>query len=142
MNRRMFPLLALLLSAAGCTAARGPAAAPEPVQRYGMVIGVKPEKIDYYRQLHANPWPGVLRQISACNIHNYSIYLKQVDEQHWYLFSYFEYTGRDFDADMKKMAADPETQRWWKETAPCQTPIPLRGPDENWARMEEVFYYP
>jgi hypothetical protein len=24
---------------------------------------------------------------------------------------------------MKKMAADPETQRWWTETDPCQSPF-------------------
>jgi len=22
------------------------------------------------------------------------------------------------------MAADPETRRWWKETDPCQSPLP------------------
>ncbi len=132
--------LALVMS--GCAGNHGGAARTGQVQRYGMVIGVKPEKLDYYKQLHAQPWPGVLRKITECNINNYSIYLKQVDEQHWYLFGYFEYTGNDFDADMKKMAADPETQRWWGETDPCQIPVPLRGPDEQWAVMEEVFHLP
>jgi L-rhamnose mutarotase len=43
---------------------------------------------------------------------------------------------------MKKMAADPVTQEWWKETAPCQEPIPTHKEGEWWARMEEVFYHP
>ena len=27
-----------------------------------------------------------------------------------------KYTGTDYEADMKKVAEDPETQRWWKVT--------------------------
>jgi L-rhamnose mutarotase len=113
---------------------------PGRVERYGMVIGVKPEKIDYYRKLHAAPWPGVLAKIKECHIRNYSIYLREVAEGQFLLFSTFEYTGDDFAADMARMAADPETQRWWKETDPCQLPIPTRGEKEFWSRMEEVFH--
>ena len=39
-----------------------------------------------------------------------------------YLFSYFEYTGSDFAADMAKLAADPTTQRWWEVCKPCHEP--------------------
>ena len=113
---------------------------PARVERYGMVIGVKPEKIEYYKQLHAAAWPGVLAKIKECHIRNYSIYLREVDPGQFLLFSYFEYTGDDFAADMAKMAADPETQRWWKETDPCQTPIPTRGEKEFWSRAVEVFH--
>lgn len=114
----------------------------ERVQYIGMVIGIKPERVDYYKKLHAEAWPGILKQISAANIRNYNIYLKQVDDEHWYLFSHFEYTGDDFEADMKRIAEDPETKRWWKETDPCQTPIPNRKDGEWWAKMERVFYHP
>lgn len=110
------------------------------VQRYGMVIGVKPEKIEYYRKLHAAAWPGVLAKIKECHIQNYSIYLREIEKGQYLLFSYFEYAGTDFAADMARMAADPETQRWWKETDPCQTPIPARLDKELWSRMDEVFH--
>jgi L-rhamnose mutarotase len=110
------------------------------VQRYGMVIGIKPEKIEAYKKLHAAAWPGVLRKIKECNIRNYSIYLREVEKGQFRLFSYFEYTGHDFQADMAKMAADPTTQKWWKETDPCQIPIPTHGPKEFWSVMEEVFH--
>ncbi|MBE3124322.1 MAG: hypothetical protein IMZ57_01530, partial [Acidobacteria bacterium] len=30
---------------------------PERVERYGMVIGIKPEKIEYYKKLHAAACP-------------------------------------------------------------------------------------
>ena len=33
------------------------------VQRFGSVIGLKPEKKDYYIELHADTWPDVLEQI-------------------------------------------------------------------------------
>jgi L-rhamnose mutarotase len=110
------------------------------VQRCGMIIGLKPEKIAYYKELHAATWPGVLKMIKESHIQNYSIYLKEIEPGKHYLFSYFEYTGNDFEADMAKMAADPTTQKWWKETDPCQLPIPTHGPKEFWSRMEEVFH--
>ena len=124
-------LLGLVL-VAGCSTT-------EP-QRYGSVIGVKAEKLDYYKELHANPWPGVLKMLDECNIHNYTIYLKKMDDGKHYLFSYFEYTGTDFDADMKRMASDETTRKWWKETDPCQIQLPNRlKPKDNWSTLEMVF---
>ncbi|MEA3460418.1 MAG: L-rhamnose mutarotase [Bacteroidota bacterium] len=105
------------------------------MKRYGMVIGVKPEKIEEYKKLHAAVWPDVLEMIRACNISNYSIYLK--DDR---LFSYFEYTGDDFEADMNKMAADPVTRQWWDVCKPCQQALETRAEGEWWAEMEEVFH--
>ena len=105
------------------------------MKRYGMVLRVRPEKFEEYRRLHAAVWPGVLGMIAACNIRNYSIYHKD-----GFLFSYFEYAGSDFAADMAKMAADPTTQRWWALCEPCQDPLPTRAPGEWWANMEEVFH--
>jgi len=105
------------------------------MKRYGMVIGVKPGRIEEYKKLHAAVWPDVLKMIKLCNIRNYSIHLK--DDQ---LLSYFEYTGDDFDADMEKMAADPVTQQWWDVCMPCQEPLETRMEGEWWAEMEEVFH--
>jgi L-rhamnose mutarotase len=131
----------LVVAAASLVIIREAAAkAGDRVERYGMVIGVKPEKIVYYRELHAAAWPGVLAKIKECHIRNYSIYLREVAPGQFLLFSYFEYTGDDFEADMARMAADPETRRWWKETDPCQTPIPTRRDKEFWSRMDEVFH--
>jgi len=41
---------------------------------------------------------------------------------------------------MQKMAADPQTQAWWKLTDPCQEPLETRKPGEWWASMEEFFH--
>ena len=108
------------------------------MQRIGMVIGVRPEGLEDYKRLHAAVWPDVLAMISACNIRNYSIFLKEPENL---LFSFFEYHGTDFSADMAKMAADPKTQEWWAVCMPCQAPLETRKDGEWWAGMEEVFFH-
>ena len=131
--------LLIVLAAALLT---GCAGVSKPPVRYAWVTGLKPEKAEYYKQLHANPWPAVTKQIKASHIQNYSIYLREIEGK-LYLFSYLEYTGKDFDADMKKMALDPETQRWWKETDPCQNPLPeAAAKGKIWSDATEVFHLP
>lgn len=105
------------------------------MKRYGQIIKIKPEMIDKYKYLHANPWPKVSEMIAECNIKNYSIYLKD-----GFLFAYFEYHGLDFDADIAKMAGDATTQAWWDECDPCQVPIESAAKGEWWVKMEEVFH--
>jgi L-rhamnose mutarotase len=106
------------------------------MKRYGMVIRVRPEKLEEYKHLHAEVWPDVLKMITDCNIRNYSIYHKD-----GLLFSFFEYAGDDFEADMARMAADPTTQKWWDVCKPCQEPLATRAEGEWWASMEEVFHW-
>ena len=108
------------------------------MQRMGMVIGLKPEKVAEYKRLHADTWPEILNMISACNITNYSIFLKEPENL---LFGYWEYTGTDFAADAAKMAADPKTQEWWDLCMPMQAPLDTRKDGEWWAMMEEVFHH-
>ena len=105
------------------------------MQRYGQVIGLKPERYEEYAAAHAAVWPGVLAQIRDANIRNYSIV--SFGEQ---LFAYFEYVGDDFAADMARMAADPETQRWWDVMMPMHQPLDGRAEGEWWASMVEVFH--
>lgn len=105
----------------------------------GQVIGLRPEKKDYYIELHANTWPSVLKRIRDSNIRNYSIYLAELEGK-LYLFSYFEYVGEDFAGDMARIAADPETQRWWKETDPCQIRLPATPEGNWWMPIPEVFH--
>ncbi|SER46915.1 L-rhamnose mutarotase [Faunimonas pinastri] len=107
------------------------------MQRYGAVIGVNAEKIAEYKRLHAAVWPDVLAMIKACNIADYTIYLKEPENL---LFSTYEYHGTDHDADMARMAADPKTQEWWAVCMPCQKPLETRREGEWWAAMEEVFH--
>jgi len=110
------------------------------MNRYGSVIELKADQVGEYKRLHAAVWPEVLEMIRGCHIRNYSIYLRQLDDGRHYLFSYFEYFGDDFAADLAKMAADPATRRWWAVCKPCQQPLESRAAEEWWAGMEEVFH--
>jgi L-rhamnose mutarotase len=77
----------------------------------------------------------VLKIIRDCNIRNYSIFLKD-----GCLFAYYEYVGSDHAADMAKMAADPDMQKWWSLMEPMQQPLENRQDGEWWAASEEVFH--
>lgn len=109
-------------------------------QRHAWITGLKPEMAARYRDLHAHPWPSVDRMLKECHIENFSIWQREIEGK-LYLFAYLEYTGGNFDADMQKMAADPETQRWWRQTDPCQLPLPdAAAKGKIWADMTEVYY--
>ena len=108
------------------------------MQRMGMTIGIDPDKIGEYKRLHAACWPEILQGLTDANIRNYSIFLRQPENV---MFAYWEYHGTDFDADMKKIADQDVTKRWWKLCTPCQVPLESRAPGEWWAMMEEVFHH-
>lgn len=79
---------------------------PTPIQ-------LKPERVEEYKALHAAVWSTVLATLTRHHITDYSI--------HHYpplqlLVATFKYTGDDYDKDMAAIAADQETQRWWKLT--------------------------
>lgn len=138
-NRLVLTGVVVALLGTGCASLQQ--APPPTLQRFAWVTGLKPDKAAHYKELHAKCWPTVLARIKASHIQNYSIYLKEIAGQQ-FLFSYLEYTGKNFAADMKKMAADPQTQLWWRETDPCQQPLPeaaARG--QIWDDLEEVFYF-
>jgi L-rhamnose mutarotase len=103
--------------------------------RHASVIQLRPELEAEYLRLHMDVWRSVADQIRQSNIRNYTIFLRD-----GYLFSYFEYVGTDFDADMAAMAADEQTRRWWALTDPCQRPLPSAAPGERWAALTEVFH--
>ncbi len=109
------------------------------MRRMGLCNRLRPEKAAEYLTLHAAAWPGVLETIAACNIRNFSIFLRKPENL---LFAYWEYHGDDFSADARKMAADPVTRDWWALTDPCQQPFETRREGEWWADMEEIFYHP
>jgi broad specificity phosphatase PhoE/L-rhamnose mutarotase len=104
-------------------------------KRYGQVLKLRPEHLDEYVRHHAQVWPEILAQIRRSNIRNYSIYLRD-----GILFAYFEYVGTDFDADMRAMAADASTQRWWALMEPMQEKWPTATSGEWWSNMTEVFH--
>ena len=108
------------------------------MQRMGMIIGIAPEHIAEYKALHADAWPEILAGLTAANVTNYSIFLREPENL---LFGYWEYVGRDFAADMKTIGDQEVTKRWWALCTPCQRPLDSRAEGEWWATMEQVFYH-
>ena len=56
--------------------------------RLGMTLGVREDKIDEYKRLHANVWPEILDNLTELNFKNFSIYLHKNT-----LFGYMNITG-------------------------------------------------
>ena len=104
--------------------------------RFAMACRLYPEKRDEYLKLHADVWPGVEATITDCGIRNFTIFVRGD-----VLFGYYEYVGEDYAADQAKMAADPETQRWWALTDPCQFGFDEDVPDGvQWQELDEVWH--
>ncbi len=104
-------------------------------RRFASVIGLPPEHAEEYERLHAAVWPHVLERLRLSHVSNYSIY--RFGEV---LFSYLEYTGDDYEADMADIAADPTTQEWWALCMPLQRPFPDRRPGKWWQEIDEIFH--
>ena len=107
------------------------------MQRIAFLLGLKPGNEDEYRARHDQIWPEMSALLTEAGMRNYTIFLREPENL---LFGYWEYHGEDFDADMKAIAADPETQRWWTFCEPCQVPLASRAKGAHWATMEPVFH--
>lgn len=112
------------------------------MKRYAATIGLKPEHKEAYLKEHQAVWPEVNARMSASNIKNFSIFIRQMPDGKDYLFMYFEYDGTDYQADVDLMAADPITQKWWDLVKPYQQPFENLEEGEWWAPMEEVCHHP
>ena len=121
-------LIALMAVVTGC--------AQKPVMRVGMVIQLREEMIPEYKAVHADGHPGVRDLLNKYHLHNFSIFLHQIDGK-WYEFGYYEYTGDDFEADSAALSAEPRNIEWLEMCNPMQ--MPLQG-QTGWAKMERVYF--
>ncbi|GBE82756.1 hypothetical protein SCP_0411410 [Sparassis crispa] len=112
-------------------------------KRICQIIKLKPGAEQEYKALHAAAWPGVLAALARYHIADYSI--------HYYaplrlLVAHFKYTGTDYAADMRDMAEDAETRRWWALTDRLQESF-VEGATGSggdapwWLDLEEVFRF-
>lgn len=95
---------------------------------------LKPDKVQDYVELHARPWPELISLIQGCNVHNYSISIRGTE-----LYTYYEYTGEDYEADMAIMDASPLMQEWWKYSKPC---FLYHEQSVYYDDLTEIFYCP
>ena len=66
------------------------------MKRIGMMVDIKPEKIDEYKKLHAKVWPKILQNLTELNCKNDLIYFHNN-----LLFVYMEFHGDNYERDMK-----------------------------------------
>lgn len=104
------------------------------MKRVIMHSELKPEKVQEYIDLHAAPWEELLDLISGCHIQNYSISMIGT-----HVYTYYEYTGSDYGADMTAMDNSPVMQKWWTYSKPCF----LQHEEAHYYdELREVFYMP
>jgi L-rhamnose mutarotase len=128
----------MMLLAVGCAQQQEGYVINKNIKRVGMVVGIKPDKIEEYKRLHADGRAGVRDLLSKYHMHNFSIFLTEIDGK-WYEFGYYEYTGDSFDADMAKLAEEPRNIEWLETCDPMQ--VPLEG-ETGWREMERVYFNP
>ena len=107
------------------------------VKRVGAVVGIRPELIDTYRRLHANPWPEVLMENSRAGRSNYSIFLFP---QHNLLFSYYELRNERSVPGAARPEPNPVLQEWLSLCRPCQVPLGEVKDGRRWADMDLIFH--
>lgn len=107
------------------------------MRRIGMVIGIRPDRIAAYEQLHAASNPGVRDLLNKYHMRNFSIFMHELDDGRFYLFGYYEYTGNDYEGDMARLAAEPRNADWLAVTTPMQVPV---RDAKAWAMMREVYH--
>lgn len=105
------------------------------MKRIAQVIGLPSENRAEYERYHAAVWPSVLERLRKSNIRNFSIFRHEE-----LLFSYFEYVGSDYEADMAAMAEDPEIKRWLNIQDRLQRPLEERAEGEWWMTIPEIFH--
>ena len=100
--------------------------------RFNLYSVLKPEKVDDYIALHRKPWEELMVLLEECHIHHYSISVKGNE-----VFTYYEYTGDDYEKDMKLMNESPVMQRWWTFSKPC---FMYHEQEHYYDNLTEVFY--
>lgn len=102
------------------------------MKRYGGVTRVEKENKELYIKYHKKIPDEIATLISECNIKNYSIFISRD-----LLFTYYEYIGADYAADMQKMADNANNKKWWELVVPLLKPI---DGGTAWLEMECVFH--
>ncbi len=105
------------------------------MKRVGIILKVKKEKMDEYREVHKNVWPEMKEALSRHGWHNYSLFLNEDG----FLFGYFE-TPVDFQTALQGMETEPINEKWQKTMAPYFEALSGKRADESMVVLEEVFH--
>lgn len=104
------------------------------MQRICFVLQVKRDRLEEYRESHANVWPEMLEALSRHGWTNYSIFLRDDG----LLVGYCE--TPDFEAALAGMDSEPVNARWQAEMADLFESLDGQRPDEAMRPLREVFH--
>ncbi|SEG75966.1 L-rhamnose mutarotase [Actinacidiphila yanglinensis] len=103
------------------------------MNRYCFLLRVRPDRLDEYRERHAQVWPEMLRALDATGWHNYSIFA--ADDG--LIVGYVE--ADDLAAAQAAMARTEVNARWQAEMAPYFTGLHGQPPDEGFQLLRQIF---
>jgi|GEM_PF-677920 len=107
----------------------------EHIQRKLFVRQFPSESIDQIKIGHAIPEPVVLKNLRKNNFRNYSLYVREIEPDSFYLFRYFEYTGKSLKSDVEYIHKNEKTADWWNLKSVLLTDM------NQWVEWEPVFYF-
>jgi L-rhamnose mutarotase len=102
--------------------------------RVCFLLRVRPERLEEYKQRHADVWPEMLEALRQTGWRNYSLFLPPDG----LLVGYVE--TPDFDRARAAMRDHPVNARWQAEMSPFFETIAEGGADDNMFPLEEVFH--
>ena len=102
--------------------------------RICFLLHVRPEKLQEYKQRHAQVWPEMKEALCKTGWRNYSLFLNQDG----LLVGYLE--TDDFKKAREAMKRMPVNARWQEEMAPLVAAINAGSVDDNMFPLEEVFH--
>ena len=106
------------------------------MKRIAMTVMLKddPKIIRRYEELHAHPWPEVLKSGYECGIRRVFIY-----RYGRRLFLFLETVDEfDLERDSTRILGHPKVLEWDKLTRDLQESVPGAPSDAKWVEMKEL----
>lgn len=105
------------------------------MKRVGIILKVKKEKMDKYREVHKTVWPEMKEALRRTGWLNYSLFMRDDG----LLFGYFE-TPVDFQTALDGMDKEAINEKWQAAMAPYFESLDGKRADESMVELEEVFH--
>ena len=105
------------------------------MERVGLLLKVREEKIEEYRKHHQQVWPEMKEALRRNGWHNYSLFMRDGG----LLFGYFE-AEESFAASLAGMELEEVNARWQAMMAPFFESADGARPDQMMVALAEVFH--
>jgi len=102
--------------------------------RICFLLKVKKDRLDEYKQRHANVWPEMLDALRNTGWHNYSLFL----QSDGLLVGYLE--TDNFEKACEGMKNHPINARWQSEMSSFFEALDGAAPDDRIIPLQEVFH--